>query len=160
MREHDCARLRADGGSKTLNVDIGGLEIDVHEDRDAAVLDDGGDGGGKSGGDGDDFAAFRDAPLVQLPGCQRRKGEKIGGRARHREPAMREAEPRRQRRLEFGRVTAGGEPQIERGVEKIAQVGCIENLAGAGDVGLAGNEAPAGLAGGEEFLAERQDLLA
>ncbi len=160
MREHDRARFRSDRRCQAIDTHIGRLEIDIDENRNAAVLDDRRDRGRKSGGDGDDLAAFRDPPLVQLPRCQRRKSKKVGGRARDGEPAMREAKPGGERSLELAGVTAGGEPHVERCVEKIAQVARVENLAGAGDVGLSGNERPAGLALGEEFFPERQNLLA
>jgi hypothetical protein len=73
---------------------------------------------------------------------------------------VRQAEPRRKCSLERAGVAAGGEPHVERCVEKIAQVARVENLAGAGDVSLSGYECLAGLALGEKFFPERQDLLA
>src|SRR5262249_13983031 len=123
-------------------------------------LNNGRDRGWKSGGDGDDLAAFRDPPLVQFPRRQRRKGQKIGGRARNGQPAVRQAKSRGKCSLELAGVAARGEPHVERCVEKISQVARIENLAGTGDVGLPGYERLAGLALGEEFLTKRQNLLA
>ena len=107
-----------------------------------------------------DLAAGRDAPLVQLPGGQGGERQQVGGRARHGQPAMLQAEARRQRALEFGGIAAGGQPHVERGVEQMAQVVGVEHLAGAGNVGLAGDECPAALSLGEEIVAQRQDLLA
>ncbi len=160
VREHDRARLGPDGGGESVDIYVGRLDIDIYENRNAAVLDDGRNRGRKSGGDGDDLASFHDAPFVQFPRCERRKGQKVGGRARNGEPAMRQAKSHGERGLELAGVAAGGQPHVKRGVEKIAQVARIENLSGAGDVGLSRNELFAGLTLGEEFFAERQNLLA
>ena len=73
---------------------------------------------------------------------------------------MLQAEARGQRGLEFGGIAAGGQPHVERGVEQVAQIVGVEHLAGAGNVGLAGNEDLAALALGEEIVAQRQYLCA
>lgn len=69
------------GGLELLGADIAGRRIVVDEDGDGAELNDRRDGGGETGGDGDDFVAVLDAFVRgELVGRQGREGDEVGGR--------------------------------------------------------------------------------
>jgi hypothetical protein len=62
-------------------IDVVGAELNIDEDRDQIVLEDGIERGGESGGDGDDLIAGTKGTLAESGGGQRGERYEIGGRA-------------------------------------------------------------------------------
>src|SRR4029077_14832871 len=57
VREHNRPRFRSNSRGQAIDIDIGCREINVDEYRNALILNDWRDRGGKSGGDSNNLAA-------------------------------------------------------------------------------------------------------
>lgn len=73
---------------------------------------------------------------------------------------MLQAKTRGKRGFKFVGIAACRKPHVQRRVEQAAQVIRVENLAGAGDIGLPRHECLSALVFGEERVPKRQNLLA
>ena len=94
------------------------------------VLDDWVDGGWKSRRHGDDFIAGFDAPVFELGGSERGKGNEVGGRAGVHQQNVPEAKKFRHAGLKFVRVAPRRQPEIEGRIHEIHQFRFVEITAG------------------------------
>ena len=102
------------------------------------------DGGGEAGGHGDDFVARPDPPVLQLRRGQGAEGHQVGRRAGIDQQGRIAIHALGQRALELLGEAAGGEPEIEAGLDGQLQFFGIEHAAGIADRALAGHERPRG----------------
>ena len=95
------------------------------------------DGGGKAGGDGDDFVAGLERAVAELRRSQGGEGHQVGGGAGVDQDSVADAEEAANSRFELRGEAAGGEPEIERGIDQIPHVRGVEDPAGNGNSGFA-----------------------
>ena len=125
------ARVRGrDGRAQLVRIGVVVAQADVHEDRHQAVLHDRRHGAGEAGGHGDDLVAGLEAPLAELGRGERRQGHQVRRRAGVDEQGVREAEVVGDARLELLGEAAGGEVEVEAGVDQVAQLLLAEHAAG------------------------------
>ena len=151
-------------------------QLDVDEHRHGAVLHDRRHGRREAGGHGDDLVAGQYASLAQAFARERHEGEQVGRRPRVHEQAVRQPEQGAELALEACGVAAVGEPEVEGGVDQVAELLGAEDATTVGHAGPARHEVVGrGAGGGGDALGrvpaaperlvvvaldERQDLAA
>ncbi len=142
--DHYGPRLGRDGGFDGRDGGHVGGQLHVDEDGDGPVLEDGVDGRGEAGGHGDDFVARPNPPVLELRRRQRAEGHQVGRRPGVDQQGRIAIHALGQRALELFGESAGGEPEVEAGLDGQLQFFGVEHAAGVADRALAGHERPRG----------------
>ncbi len=140
VRNHDGARLGSDGGFDLVGLNVVGGNIDIDEDGNESVLHRRIDGGRKTGGDGNDLIAGAQRLLLKLGRGECGNGEQVGRRAGVGGHGPADIEKFGEFALEIGIEASGGQPEIERGIDRVADFLGAENLARGRNHAFARNE--------------------
>ncbi len=138
--DHHGPRLRRNRRRHGLHAGDVGPQFHVDENRQGTILDDRVDGRGKAGGDGDHFIARPDAALLQLRRSQRAEGHEIGRRTGIDQQGRIATHALGQRPFELLGESAGGQPEIETGLDRQADFLRIEDPAGIANGRLPGDK--------------------
>ena len=134
------SRAPAEGGFELADIYVVGGQRHVHEYRHQAVLQDGIHRGGKAGRDGDHFIAGNQASMAQLGRGQCGHRQQVGRRSRIHQQAIAQAAPTGELALELVGEAARRQPEIECRIYERAHFRGVEDLAGDGHLGGAGDE--------------------
>ena len=125
---------RRESGFQLIHAGVSGRRIVVDEHGDTPVLDDGSDGGGKSGGAGDDLVSGPDALVIRkLVGRKAGECNQVGRRSRIDEKTVFDAEECGEFALESLAFGAKREPEIKSRGDSGFDLVLRENAAGVGD---------------------------
>ena len=140
VRQHDGPCPFAAGLLQSGGVHIVRRQRDVDEHGDQSVLDQGGDRGGETCGDGDYLVPFTDPSAPELFRGEGGNGKKIRRGSGVGEDAMTDSKKLRKVFFEPVGIPPGGKPELQRGINEVRQFLVVENPAPIGDSGLSLDE--------------------
>ncbi len=160
--DHDGLGLAGDkGGLELLGADVARNGVVIEEDGDGAELDDGRDGGGETGGDGDDLIAGQDAFVRgELVRGERGEGDEVGRGAGVDEEAVFHAKEGGELLLEGFALGAEGEPEVEGGAHGGLDLVFVEHATGVGDGLARGPRSVRGVVAGTLALVHERGIFA
>ena len=130
----------------------------VHEHRHQAILDDGGDGGGKAHRRGDNLVAWLQRAF-QAAGAKSGHSDQVGRGTGVNRQSTAHAGVLRQPLLERCGAGAGGEPEIQHCIHGGDQFSLVVHPTGVVDPCLAGDEGVEGMGRTVVLRDERVDLF-
>ena len=118
MRQHHGLCLRRPSLLQLIRANIGRLKLDIHKDRNRAILDDGRNRGRKTGRNRNDLVTPSNLPRSQERRRERRECEQVRRRSRIDEQAEADTEIIGKPLLELPRKAAVGEPELKGGIDQ------------------------------------------
>ena len=138
--EDDSSSAFRKRGFELTDIYVIRRNLNIDEDWDERVLQDGIDRGGKSCGQGDDLVAGPQPPTAQLVRRQGGDRQQVGRGARVHQHRFAHAAELGKLTFELVGEPAGSQPEIECGVDQQRDFLLVENAAGNGYGGRSGHE--------------------